>query len=596
MDKPWLKFYEKGVPDSLTYLEMSLDALFTQAASRYPYNTVTNFVLKYIIGQRFTIGGKLTYRKLNEYVDRLATALYQLGVRKGDRVGLMLPNSPHFVITFFAAMRLGAIIVNINPTYTSRELKHQLADSGAETIVLLNLFWPRLREIQSSTSVKRVIVAHVFDTLSFPSNMLVRLSQRKAAEWVDVKPEHDIFFFQHLLEKYGPLPPQVEVKPDDTALFQYTGGTTGLPKAAMLSHRNIIANVLQISAWLTDGKPGQEKMMSAIPFFHVYGMTVCMLVGIYLGSELVLVPNPRPIENVMRIIQKERATLFPGVPAMYIGIVNHPRIQEYDLTSVRACISGSAPLPMEIQERFGNLTGGRLVEGYGLTEAAPVTHCNPLYGTRRAGSIGVPFPDVEVKLVDLDTGSELPVGTEQQGELCIRGPQVMKAYWQRPEETAATIDSDGWLHTGDICKVDADGFFYIVDRKKDMIIASGFKVLPRDVEEVLFMHPKVLEAVVVGIPHPERGDDTVKAYIVPKPDTDPTAEEIKEFCRIHLAAYKVPREIEFRSDLPKTAVGKILRRLLVEEEQARMEKNRAASASHSTDQSAHQSRKQPAGT
>ncbi len=567
--KPWLKFYEKTVPQTLEYPEVPLDTLLTQSAQYYADHIATNFVLKYILKGRFTVGGKLTYREFDELVNRFATALYQIGVRKGDRIGLMLPNSPHFLITFFAAMRLGAIIVNINPTYTSRELKHQLDDSGAETIVLLNLFWPRLREIQSSTTIKRTIVAHIFDTLPFPSNLLVKLSQRKEKDWVTVKPEHDIFFFGHLLEKYSPTPPQITVVPDDVALLQYTGGTTGMPKAAMLTHRNMIANVTQVNAWLTDGQRGREKMMSAIPFFHVYGMTVCMMLGIYLGGELIMVPNPRPIDNVMNIIQKEGATLFPGVPAMYIGIINHPRVQEYNLTSVRACISGSASLPMEVQERFGRLTGGRLVEGYGLTEAAPVTHCNPLYGTRKAGSIGIPIVDVDAKLVDLETGADLPLDTDQQGELCVRGPQVMQGYWGRPEETASTI-RDGWLHTGDICTMDEDGFFYVVDRKKDMIIAGGFKVLPRDVEEVLFMHPRVQEAVVAGIPHPERGDDTVKAFIVPRPNTQPTVQEIQEFCRLHLAPYKVPREIEFRQELPKTAVGKVLRRVLVAEEQAKM--------------------------
>jgi long-chain acyl-CoA synthetase len=335
----------------------------------------------------------------------------------------------------------------------------------------------------------------------------------------------------------------------------------------MLTHRNLVCNTLQVGSWLTDAKPGAEKMMAAIPFFHVYGMTVCMIFSVYIGAEMVIVPNPRPIDNVMNIIQKERCTLFPGVPAMYIGIVNHPKISEYDLKSVRACFSGSAPLPMEIQERFGTLTGGRLIEAYGLTETSPATHANPVYGTRKSGSIGIPFPDTQAKIVDLESGEELPMGGEQPGELCVRGPQVMKGYWNRPEETADTIDVDGWLHTGDICKTDADGYFYIVDRKKDMIIASGFKVLPRDVEEVLFMHPKVMEAVVVGVPNQERGDDTVKAYIVPKPDVEPpTIEEIKEFCKLHLAPYKVPREVEFRQELPKTMVGKVLRRVLVEEE------------------------------
>jgi long-chain acyl-CoA synthetase len=397
----------------------------------------------------------------------------------------------------------------------------------------------------------------------------VKGAQRRTPEWVDVRPEQDIFFFAHLLEKYGPTPPKVNVSADDTALFQYTGGTTGLPKAAMLSHRNLVANTLMIASWLVNGKPGGEKMMAAIPFFHVYGMTVAMIYAIYMGAEIIIVPSPRPIDNVMNIMQKERATLYPGVPAMYIGIINHKDVASYDLRSIKACLSGSAPLPMDVQEKFGQITGGRLVEGFGMTEASPVTHCNPVYGRRKAGSVGVPFPDTDAKIVDLETGEALPFDGEAQGELCVRGPQVMKGYWNRPDETALTIDADGWLHTGDICKVDPDGYFYIVDRKKDMIIASGFKVLPRDVEEVLFMHPKVMEAVVVGIPNPKRGDDTVKAFIVPKAGEKPTLEEIQEFCKLHLAQYKIPREIELRSELPKTTVGKVLRRVLLDEAKAK---------------------------
>jgi long-chain acyl-CoA synthetase len=569
LTKPWLASYERGVPPTLSYPNQTLNDLFQNAARTYPEKTATSFVLKYMLGGRLTIGGKFSYRQLNEQIDRMATALYQLGVRKGDRVGVMLPNSPHYVITFFAAMRIGAIVVNINPTYTSRELAHQLSDAGAETIVLLNLFWPRLREVRAETPVKRVIVAHVFDTLGFPSSLLVKSAQKKTPEWVDVRPEQDTFFFQHLLEKYSPTPPKATIGPDDVALFQYTGGTTGLPKAAMLTHRNLVANVLQIAAYLPSGVPGGEKMMAAIPFFHVYGMTVAMLYGLYMGAELIIVPNPRPIDNVMTIMQKERATLYPGVPAMYIGIINHKEINKYDLKSIKACLSGSAPLPMDVQEKFGQITGGRLVEGFGMTELSPVSHANPVFGKRKSGSIGIPLPDTEAKIIDLETGEDLPFDGEAQGELCVRGPQVMKGYWNRPDETAETIDADGWLHTGDICKVDAEGYFFIVDRKKDMIIASGFKVLPRDVEEVLFMHPKVMEAVVAGIPNPERGDDTVKAFIVPKPGEAPTADEIREFCKLHLAPYKVPREVELRSELPKTMVGKVLRRVLVEEEKAK---------------------------
>ncbi len=578
MDRPWFNSYEPLVPKTLEYPSITLNTFLTESARKYPYNTATNFVLSYILSERYTVGGKQTYRKLNELVDRFANALHQLGVRKGDRVALMLPNSPQFVIAFFAAMKLGAIVVNNNPTYTARELKHQLEDSGAETIVLLNLFWPRLRDVQAETPLKRVIVTQIFDTLGFPSNLLVKSKQRKDPAWFDVPSEPNVYFFKDLIDSYGPNLPKIEVSPDDTALFQYTGGTTGLPKAAMLTHRNLVANTLQVASWLTTGQPGAEKLMAAIPFFHVYGMTVGMIFAIYSGAEIVIVPNPRPIDNVMNIIQKERCTVFPGVPAMYIGIVNHQKINEYDLKSVKACISGSAPLPMEIQEQFGQITGGRLVEGFGMTEASPVTHCNPVYGTRKNGSIGIPLPDTEAKIVDLETGAELPIGGEQQGELCVRGPQVMKGYWNKPEETAEQIDADGWLHTGDICKTDADGYFYVVDRKKDMIIASGFKVLPRDVEEVLFMYPKVLEAVVVGIHHPTRGDDTVKAYIVPKPGEQPSAAEIREFCKQHLAPYKVPREVEFRDELPKTMVGKVLRRVLVEEEKQKMAEAAAAAS------------------
>lgn len=573
LEKPWLKFYEDGVPHTLSFADVPLDTMLRESARKYPAHPATNFVLKYLFKGLFTVGGSLSYRQLDDLVDRFATALYHIGVRKGDRVALMMPNSPQFLIAFFAAMRLGAILVNINPTYTSREMLLQISDSGAETIILLNLFWRRLREIQTQTNLKRVVVSYIFDLLPPVSQLLVRSSQRRDPDWVDVKPEHDIFYFEHLVQRYDPNPPKVEVNAQDIALFQYTGGTTGTPKAAMLTHYNVMANVTQIAAWLPDGKPGNEKMMAAIPFFHVYGLAVCMLYGVYLGYELIIVPNPRPIENVMRIIQHEQCTLFPGVPAMYIGIVNHPKVREYNLKSVRACISGSAPLPMEVQEKFGLLTGGRLVEGYGLSEASPVTHCNPVYGQRKAGSIGIPLPNVEARIVSLETGSDQPFDGQSQGEMYVRGPQVMSSYWNRSEDTAVTITPDGWLRTGDICTADPNGYFSVVDRKKDMMIVSGFKVLPREVEEVLFMHPKVMEAIVAGIPHPTRGDDTVKAYIVTLPGDEPTVEELREFCRGYLAPYKIPREFEFRTEVPRTIVGKILRRVLVEEELARQQRD-----------------------
>jgi len=565
MDKQWLRSYEPVVPPSLTYPSTTLYAQLAETTRQFPHNTAAKLILSYLLGGKVTIGGQLTYQQLLNQVERFANALSQLGVKKGDRVALMLPNSMHYMIAFFGAMRIGAIIVNNNPTYTARELKHQLVDSGAETIIILNLFYPRLREIQSDTPIKRVIVCHMFDMLGFPSKQLVKAKQKRDAAWVDVHPEHDIFFFERLLQKYSAVAPAVDVHPDDVAVLQYTGGTTGLPKAAMLTHRNLVTNATQINAWFTSAERGVEKFMCAIPFFHVYGLVVAMVYGVSIGAEMQIVPNPRPIDNVMNIMQKERSTVYPGVPAMYIGIVNHPKIADYDLRSIKACLSGSAALPVEIQTKFNDLTGGRLIEGFGMTELSPVSHANPLHGVSKKGSVGVPLPDTEAKIVDLETMQDVPIGSDASGELWVRGPQVMKGYWERPEETANTITADGWLRTGDIAKTDDDGYFYIVDRLKDMIIVSGLKVLPRDVEEVLYMHPQIREAAVVGIPHKERGDDTVTAYIVTHDGNAISTDELKAFCKQYLADFKVPRAFEFRTELPKTTVGKVLRRALVEE-------------------------------
>ena len=357
----------------------------------------------------------------------------------------------------------------------------------------------------------------------------------------------------------------MKVVPEDVALFQYTGGTTGTPKAAMLTHGNLMANMLQIEAWFTSAEAGNEVMLAVLPFFHVYGMTICMLYGVWGGFEIVMLPRPRPIENVMKVVHKTRASIFPGVPTLYTAINNHPDVKKFDLSSVKICLSGSAPLPQEVQQRFEVLTGGKLVEGYGLSETSPVAHAGPIQGFRKAGSIGLPLPDTDARIVDLET--KQPLATGEVGELAIRGPQVMKGYWQRPEETADAL-RDGWFFTGDIGRMDEDGFFYIVDRAKDMIAASGLKVLPRDVEEVLFTHPAVLEAVVAGVPDPYRGE-TVKAWIVLKPGATATAEDITAHCKQDLAAFKVPKLIEFRTELPKTAVGKVLRRVLVEEEKGK---------------------------
>ncbi len=570
MDAPWMRFYDEGVPKHLEIPSITLPEMLDRTVAKYP----DKVALRFFVDPKLP-PSRMTYRQLQDATLRFATALFQLGIRKGDRVALMLPNCPEFVVAFYGILRLGAIAVNTNPLYVSREMREQFHDSGAETVILLDQFFPRLREIAAATRLRRTIVVDVAGSLSWPFRTLVHVAQKKRGEYVRVRPQTDIFYFKHLLDHYPPSPPGADLRPSDVALFQYTGGTTGIPKAAMLTHGNLVANAMQVASWFVKAEEGKEVFMGALPFFHVYGMTACLIYGLYAAAEVVIVPRPRPIDQVMELLQRTRTTIFPGVPTLYAAINNHPKVKEFDLSSVKFCISGAAPLPMEVAETFERLTGGKLVEGFGMTEASPVTHCNPLYGTRKAGSIGIPVPATEARIVDLDTKEPVPIGTD--GEMTIRGPQVMVGYWSRGEETAKTI-RNGWLHTGDIAKQDEDGFFYIVDRAKDMIAASGLKVLPREVEEVLYLHPKVAEAVVAGVPDRYRGE-TVKAYVVLKEGQESTADEIIAFCRIHLASFKVPTQVEFRTELPKTLIGKILRRVLVEEEKAKLAAARAAAES-----------------
>jgi len=446
--------------------------------------------------------------------------------------------------------------------YTERELKELLCDCGAETIVTLDLLYPRVEAIRSQTKLRRVILTSIKDFLPPSLKALYPLKELMERKRVRLR-RGDFYRFGELLRRHrGGGPPAVEIDPaEDVAILQYTGGTTGTPKGAMLTHRNLVANALQTRAWFLQAEEGNERALAVLPFFHVYGMTVAMNLPIALASAIILLPRFQ-IDEVLKTINRYQPTMFPGAPTIYVAFNNHPHIKRYKVGSIKECISGSAPLPVEVKKRFEELTGGRLVEGYGLSEASPVTHSNPLDGRDIPGSIGFPLPDTDAKIVDLDTDEELGVG--EVGELVIRGPQVMKGYWNRPEETAQTL-KDGWLHTGDIAKMDEQGYFYIVDREKDVIIASGYNVYPREVEEVLYQHPKVAEAAVVGIPDPYRGE-TVKAFIVPHAGEELDEEELVAFCRKHLAAYKVPRLIEFRESLPKTAVGKVLKRELRAEE------------------------------
>jgi long-chain acyl-CoA synthetase len=555
-DRPWLRYYEEGVPRALDVPDVTLPELFDRTASRVPDKVAVRFFLD----PRLPVPA-LSWGQLRERSLRFATALFQLGVRKGDRVAIMLPNCPEFVVAFYGALRIGAIPVNTNPMYVAREMREQFGDSGCETLVLLDQFFPRLREIHAATRVRRAIVVDVTEGLPWPARALARLAQSRRGERAKVPAETDVSFFHELLRSYPATPPGASLLPTDVALLQYTGGTTGTPKGAMLTHRNLVANGVQARSWFPRLRDGHEVILGAVPLFHAYGLLSVLFLGVAAAAEMVLLPRPRP-DAVLEALHRFRPTLFPGVPTLYAGIIDHPRVGEYDLRIGTQCLSGAASLPARVVERFEALTGGCLVEGYGLTETSPLTHGNPIRGERRVGSIGVPVPGTDARIVDLATAQPLPAGGE--GELEVRGPQVMLGYWNRPAETAEMLH-DGWLRTGDICRMDADGWFYVVDRRKDMIDASGFKVFPREVEEVLLMHPAVGEAVVAGVSDPYRGE-TVKAFVVLRPGASATAEDVTAFCRLHLAAFKIPRLVEFRRELPKSLVGKYLRRLLVEEE------------------------------
>jgi long-chain acyl-CoA synthetase len=542
--QPFYAHYDPGVPKEAPRPWLLFKALEANA-QRFPRRVALEF-----------LGRSLTYRELWREVEAFAKGLQEAGLRPGDRVAIMLPNSPQFVIAFYGTLLAGGVGVNVNPMYTPRELRHQLQDAGVQALVILDQLLPRYQEVKAEVPVRLLVRTGIQDYLPFPKNLLYPLMLRrkgqapKALEGIP---------WRAFLKRGRPEPVAVDL--DDLALLQYTGGTTGLAKGAMLTHRNLSSNALQVRAWIPDFREGEEVVLGAIPFFHVYGMTVAMNLALLGAAKLVLLPRPE-IGPIVEAIEKHRVTLFPGVPTLYVAFNNFPGIEKRDLKSVRACISGSAPLPLEVAERFEKLTGAKLVEGYGLTEASPVTHCNPLYGERRLGSVGLPLPGVDAKVVD-EEGKEVPLG--EVGELIVKGPNVMKGYWNRPEETQKAL-KDGWLFTGDLARMDQDGYFYIVDRKKDMIIAGGYNIYPREVEEVLYGHEAVQEAAVVGVPDPYRGE-TVAAFIVLKEAYrgKVTEKDIEAFCRANLAAYKVPRIIQFREGLPKSSVGKILKRELTKE-------------------------------
>ena len=558
-ERPWLASWPEGVPKSIDYPEISVHELLRRAAKDFGNRPAITFY-----------GKSLSYRDLDAAVDRFAAGLRAIGVRSGDRVSLVLPNTPHFVVAFFAVLRAGGIVVQTNPLYTPRELASLWTDAGVEIVIALDLFWHNVSIARANAPVKRIVVCDVGEFLRLPLRQLYPIKKRrdlkKQGHWPLVIPkETGIHRFADLARTPPGPAPEMRANPDDVAVLQYTGGTTGTSKGAMLTNRNLIANAMQVAAWFSTGSQGRDKLLGAIPLFHVYGLTAVMLFSVVVGIEVVLYPNPREIGAILKLINKTKPSLLPGVPTMYIGILRHPELAKYDLRSIRACISGAAPLPNEVRKQFEAATGGRLVEGYGLTEASPVTHCNPLKGVVKE-CIGIPFPDTDARVVDPDDPSrELAQG--DVGELAVRGPQVMKGYWRQPEETA-TVLRDGWLLTGDLARMDEDGYFYIVDRKKDMILCSGYNVYPREVEEVLFMHPAVGEAAAIGVPDPYRGE-TVKAFVVLKAGKTATEADIIAFCKERLAPFKVPKAVEFATALPMSLVGKVLRRQLREQELAK---------------------------
>jgi len=484
-------------------------------------------------------------------------------------VAIMLPNSPQAVISYFGILMAGGIVVQTNPLYTERELEYQMKDSGSIAIITLDILYPRVTKVMPQTNLLHIIVTAIKDYLPFPKNLIYPFIQKKQyGIVVKVKHEGNAHLLTEIIKTNSKELHHHEFNSEeDIALLQYTGGTTGFPKGVMLTHKNLIANTCMSEAWLYKCKPGEESVLGILPFFHVYGMTTVMILSIKMAYKMILLPKFDAL-TTLKTIHKQRPTLFPGAPTIYIGLLNHPDLKKYDLSSIDSCISGSAPLPVEIQQKFEDITGGKLVEGYGLSEASPVTHSNFLWDVPRVkGSIGVPYPDTDAVILSVETGEQMPVG--EIGEIVIKGPQIMKGYWNRPKETEEVL-KEGWLYTGDLGYMDEKGYFYVVDRKKDMIIAGGFNIYPREIEEVLYEHPDVVEAVVAGIPDPYRGE-TVKAYLVLKEGSTVTTEEMNQFARKYLAAYKAPRVYEFRKELPKTAIGKILRRSLVAEEIQKIE-------------------------
>lgn len=559
--RPWLEHYEDFVPHEVTLWDRPLYAMLDDAAEKYPQRLAVIFQ-----------NTRITYKALREKAELFAGALRRAGVKPGERVAVMLPNLPQTIIAFWGVLKAGAVAVMTNPLYMEKELVQNLSDAGASHMVLLDLLWPRVAALRERLPIRTFIVTGIADALSFPLNLLYRLKQRRSQPAV---PQNDgaVHFWKRFCRGAQRHTEPVASPREDLVLLQYTGGTTGISKGVELTHANIGTNCRQVLDIINVTAREHHTFLSLMPFFHVYGLTICMIIPVYLASTILPLPRYVP-QDVLKLIAKYRPTVFPGAPSVYMSLLQQKDLARYDLRCIRICVSGSAPLPRDVFLRFQEVTGASILEGYGLTEASPITHCNPLgQEGQRANSIGMPIPGTDARIVDMEAGAlSLPPG--KLGELVIRGPQVMKGYWHRPDETANAL-RNGWLYTGDLATMDEDGYFYIVDRKKDMVIVGGYNVYPREVDEVLLAHPRIADAVTVGISDGIRGE-TLKAYVVPQAGETMSKADVVGWCRARLASYKVPRLVEFREELPKTIVGKVLRRALREEEEARRKGSRDA--------------------
>ncbi len=549
--RPWLEHYLTDVPPNIAYEETCLPEFLERMAQRYPAKMALNFQ-----------GYEVSFAQLNDMVNRFAVCLQEFGIQKGDAVAILLPNMIPCVTAYYAAMRIGAITVMNNPLYSDRELNHQFTDSGAKVLVTLDLLANRMIDLRPKTKIRQIVYTSIGDYLPFPKNLLFPLVGVKKGLTAKVKPAQDLYRWKSLVAAASTQPARARLTMSDTAMYQYTGGTTGVSKGVILTHGNLSKQSQQIAS-LIPGLGHDQIALGALPFFHVFGLTMSLNLSLCNGWGIVLVPKPQPPQLIEAFL-KYKPTFACLVPTMFIGMLQHPDIDKLDLSYMVACVSGGAPMPVEILQAFEKRTGVFIMEGYGLTEATLVTHANPhSREKRKIGSIGTPLPDTFCRIVDIsDDTIDMPLG--EPGELLVKGPQVMHGYWQKPEASAETL-AHGWLHTGDIAVMDEDGFFFIVDRKKDMIIAGGYNIYPRDIEEVFYTNPKIMEATAIGIPHPSRGE-SVKLFVALKPGQTATQQELIDYCSDKLAKYKWPTEIEFRKELPKTLVGKISKKTLRDED------------------------------